>query len=294
MTDGFSSFHPVVNMMYFMIVLLCTMFSMHPVLICISCVCGTGYLIYLKGGVKVLKSFKYISIMMLMVIIINPMFNHEGATILYYLDNGNPITSEAVIYGVFMAVLLMTVINWCGCYNEVMDSDKFIYLFGTIIPHLSLVLSMTLRYVPRFKMQFRKVREAREAMGGDISKGNIIRRIRNFADIISVMISWSLENSIETSDSMKSRGYGMRGRTSFSIYRFNRRDGYVCFFMLSCVFVVIYGMLSENMYYRYYPTFEKNLFEVKMLAVYAIYGVMCLIPLITDCIEKSRLNKVLF
>lgn len=288
MPDGFSSFHPIVNMMYFMIVLLCTMFSMHPVLICISCACGTGYLLYLKGGKSILKSFKYMSVMMTMVIIINPLFNHEGATILYYMDNGNPITKESIIYGVFMALLLITVINWCGCYNTVMDSDKFIYLFGTIIPHLSLILSMTLRYVPRFKVQFRKVREAREAMGGNISKGNIIRRIRNFADIISVMISWSLENSIETSDSMRSRGYGMKGRTSFSIYRFSRRDGIVCGVLLSCISVVMYGVLSENMYYRYYPTFEKGLFEVKMLVIYVVYGVMCLIPLIINNMEKCK------
>lgn len=287
MTDNFSCFHPVVNMLYFLIVLLCAMFSMHPVLICISFVCGTGYLLYLKGIKNVLKSFGYMSVMVIIIIIINPLFNHEGATILYYLDNGNPVTKEAIIYGVFMAFLLITVINWFGCYNSVMDSDKFIYLFGRIIPNLSLILSMTLRFVPRFKKQFVKVKEAREAMTGNISRKNIIKKMRNFADIISVMISWSLENSIETSDSMRSRGYGISGRTSFSIYRFRLRDGIVCSIMLSCISVVIYGLLSENMYYRYYPTFEANLFETKMFIIYIVYGIMCLIPLIIDCIMEA-------
>lgn len=287
MTDNFSSFHPVVNMLYFLIVLLCAMFSMHPVLICISFVCGTGYLLYLKGIKNVLKSFAYMSVMVIFILIINPLFNHEGATILYYLNNGNPITKEAIIYGVFMALLLITVINWFGCYNSVMDSDKFIYLFGRIIPNLSLILSMTLRFVPRFKKQFVKVKEAREAMTGKIRRKNIIKKMRNYSDIISVMISWSLENSIETSDSMRSRGYGMRGRTSFSIYRFSLRDGILCCIMLSCFFAVAYGLLSENMYYRYYPTFETNLFEVKMFIIYTVYGIMCLIPLLIDFITEA-------
>lgn len=287
MTDNFSSFHPVVNMLYFLIVLLCAMFSMHPVLICISFVCGTGYLLYLKGIKNVLKSFGYMSVMVIFILIINPLFNHEGATILYYLDNGNPITKEAIIYGVFMALLLITVINWFGCYNSVMDSDKFIYLFGRIIPNLSLILSMTLRFVPRFKKQFVKVKDAREAMTGKIRRKNVIKKMRNYSDIISVMISWSLENSIETSDSMRSRGYGMRGRTSFSIYRFSLRDGILCCIMLSCIFAVAYGLLSENMYYRYYPTFETNLFEVKMFIIYTVYGIMCLIPLIIDFITEA-------
>ncbi len=38
------------------------------------------------------------------------------------------------------------------------------------------------------------------------------------------MVTWSLENAIETADSMRARGYGLPGRTSFSIYRFDSRD----------------------------------------------------------------------
>jgi energy-coupling factor transport system permease protein len=258
---------------------------MHPVLICISLICGTMYLLYLKGVKDVLKSFRYMIVMVLMIVIINPMFNHEGATILYYLSNGNPITKESIIYGIFMALLLVSVINWCGCYNIVVTSDKFIYLFGRIIPHFSLILSMILRYIPRFKIQFRQVKEARAAIYGDITKGNIIRRIKNFANIISAMISWSLENSIETSDSMRARGYGMKGRTSFSIYRFQKRDGIVCGCIFCCISIVAYGLLSEKMYYRYYPTFESNLFEIKMIGIYIVYTLMCIIPLIINYME---------
>ena len=106
-----------------------------------------------------------------------------------------------------------------------MTSDKFVYLFGRLIPALSLVLSMALRFVPKFQAQFHVVSEAQRCIGRDVSDGGVIRRIRNAVTIFSIMLTWSLENAIETADSMKSRGYGLPGRTAFSIYRFDDRDG---------------------------------------------------------------------
>lgn len=290
MTDRFKSFHPVVNMLYFAIVLLFAMFMMHPVMIGISLLCGIFYLLYLKGLHSILKSMCCMVIMVIMIIIINPLFNHEGMTILFYLDNGNPVTKESIIYGVFMALLFMSVLIWFGCYNEVMTSDKFIYLFGRIIPHLSLVLSMALRYVPRFKTQFHVVRDAQKCIGRDITDGNVIVRMKNFATIVSVMISWSLENSIETSDSMKSRGYGLPGRTAFSIFRFDKRDKKVLIILLFLTGILLGGILSDEAYYRYYPTFEKDLFEWKMMILYVIYGGICLLPLIINYIGALKWN----
>ena len=105
-----------------------------------------------------------------------------------------------------------------------MTSDKFVYLFGRVIPALSLVLSMTLRFVPKFKAQIQVVSEAQRCVGRDVSNGSVLQRLRNGITILSIMVTWALENAIETADSMKSRGYGLPGRTAFSIYRFDSRD----------------------------------------------------------------------
>lgn len=291
MTDRFKSFHPIVNMMYFAVVLLFAMFMMHPVMIVVSLVSGISYLLYLKGFYHLLKSMRYMVFMLLMIIVINPLFNHEGMTILFYLDNGNPITKESIIYGVFMALLFVSVLIWFSCYNEVMTSDKFIYLFGRLIPHLSLVLSMALRYIPLFKSRFIEVRNAQKCIGRDVTDGGILVRIKNFAAILSVMVSWSLENSIETSDSMKSRGYGLPGRTAFSIFRFDKRDGIVFVILLFLTGILFGEILRGGAYYRYYPTFEKNLFGWNMIILYIIYGGICLLPLIINFTEHIREPK---
>jgi energy-coupling factor transporter transmembrane protein EcfT len=96
-----------------------------------------------------------------------------------------------------------------------MTSDKFVYLFGRIIPSMSLLLSMTLRFVPRFIAQIKVVSNAQKCVGRDASNGGVVQRVRNAITILSIMVTWALENAIETADSMKSRGYGLRrGRRS--------------------------------------------------------------------------------
>ena len=99
--------------------------------------------------------------------LVNPAFNHEGMTILTYLPSGNPLTLESMFYGVAAAVMLASVVLWFSSYNEVMTSDKFVYLFGRVIPALSLVLSMALRFIPKFKAQMQVVAEAQACIGRD-------------------------------------------------------------------------------------------------------------------------------
>ncbi|MDY6329178.1 MAG: energy-coupling factor transporter transmembrane component T [Lachnospiraceae bacterium] len=289
--DSFAGYHPIVNLAYFVIVIAIAMFSMHPVIICISLIMSLVYLTYLTGIKKVIGRLKLLVTMTIMIIVINPLFNHEGMTILGYFKTGNPLTLESIIYGIFMALLMMSVILWFAIYNVIMTSDKFIYIFGRIIPHLSLIISMSLRYVPRFKEQFIRVREARRCMGRDINQGNVFIRIRNLAAILSIMITWSLENSIETADSMKSRGYGLPGRTAFSIYKFHKRDSIALTAMSVCTMAFIWLVTNDKMYYRYYPVFERNLANIWSVMAYALFVIICSIPMLIDICDSYRFKR---
>src|SRR5699024_11857651 len=88
----------------------------------------------------------------------------RGETILFFL-NGNPVTLEAIIYGFIIAAMLVAIIFWSKSYTELMTSDKFIYLFGKMIPKLSLVISMALRFIPTFKDQLKKVNQTQKTLG---------------------------------------------------------------------------------------------------------------------------------
>ena len=286
--DSFSSYHPIINFLYFALVLVFTMFFMHPVSLIISLACALAYAIYLNGKKAVRFSLMYILPMMLMAAIINPAFNHEGMTILTYLPTGNPLTLESILYGLASAVMLASVITWFSCYNAVMTSDKFVYLFGRIIPALSLVLSMTLRFVPKFKAQLHVVSEAQRCVGRDVSDGTMLQRLKNAITILSIMVTWALENAIETADSMKSRGYGLPGRTAFSIYRFDDRDKTAFIWLCFCGFYIVSGWMAGGLSWQYYPIIKGTLTGVFPISFQLVYLALCLTPVILNGMEDRK------
>lgn len=264
------------------------MFFMHPICLMISLVCGFSYSVLQKGKKAIKTNLIYMLPMMITMTLINPLFNHEGVSIIMHLPGGNPITFEAIIYGICASVMIFCVICHFSCYNEIMTSDKFIYLFGRIIPSLSLVLTMTFRFVPRFITQFKSVANTQRCIGNDIFRGSIIKRAKCLISIMSIMITWSLENAIETADSMKSRGYGEKSRTSFSNYKFDKRDkkALMCIFILG-VYTFIGNLLGAVNFY-YFPSIRATEISPYKISVFVSYFVLCLIPIIIELWEVRK------
>jgi len=175
-----------------------------------------------------------------------------------------------------------------SCYNEVMTSDKFIYLFGKIIPGLSLIFSMTLRFVPRFSHQLKVVAGAQKCLGRDVSSGSLIKRAKHGLSILSVMTTWALENAIETADSMKARGYGIPGRTAFSIFTFDKRDAkaLVCI-LLSGIYTLIGGIMG-GMSFSFFPTMKSVEISPFGASVFLAYFLLCICPIVIEIQEVRR------
>lgn len=282
MTDAFSRYHPLVNFLFFSLVLAFSMVLMHPVCLLISLIGGFCYAARLMGARAVRFSLRVALPTILLAAIVNPAFNHAGVTILTYLPTGNPLTLESILYGLAAGTMLCTVLIWFTCYNAVITSDKFVYLFGRAIPSLSLVLSMTLRFVPRFKAQLETVRQAQYCIGRDVSTGSVWQRARKAITIFSIMVTWALENAIETADSMKSRGYGMKGRTAFSIFRMEERDRYALLWLGFCGMYLFCGCLAGGLKWWYFPALQGVKFQPFPISFYLTYLALCLTPVMID------------
>lgn len=287
----FKTYHPVVNFTFFVLTISFSMFFMHPFCIVISFVCGFFYSVMLKGKTAV-KTFFYILFMMAVIFVINPLFNHAGVTVVKYLPSGNPLTAEAMIYGLCAALMLAAVIFWFSCYNEIMTSDKFIYLFGKIIPSLSLVISMTLRFVPHFNQQLKEVINAQKCMGKSIEEGSVIKRVKNGVNILSVMITRSLENAVETAQSMKARGYGIKGRSAYSNFKLEKRDKCALVFTLLLGIYTAWGALAGGMYISYFPKIAGVGLTPFSVSVFSSYLLLCIFPIIIE-IREARKWKAL-
>ena len=286
--NEFKTYHPFVNLVYFVFVIGFSCFFMHPACLCISLISGFTYSVMLRGKKQIAKNLIYMLPMILLTALINPLFNHDGVTVLAYFESGNPLTLESIIYGVCAALMIVSVICHFSCFNEVMTSDKFIYLFGRIIPSLSLVISMTLRFVPRFAAQLKTVANAQKCMGRDLSHGNIIRRAKNGIKILSIMITWAFENAIETADSMKARGYGIGGRTAFSLFRFDKRDIKALVIILILGTYTLAGNILGGMYFRYFPSIKTAGLSLFGTSVFAAYFLLCMCPVIIELWEVRR------
>ena len=286
--NEFKTYHPIVNFIYFVFVIGCSCIFMHPVCLGISLVCGFTYSVLLRGKKALKANLVYMIPMLIAMALINPAFNHQGVTILEYLPNGNPLTLESIVYGVCAAVMIVSVICWFSCYNSVMTSDKFIYLFGTIIPSLSLILSMTLRFVPKFTAQLKVVANAQRCVGRDVSSGSIIKRAKHGLSILSVMVTWALENSIETADSMKSRGYGLPGRTAFSIFKFDNRDKIALLWIAVLGIYVLVGNFMGGMYFIYFPSIKMTDISFYGISIFAAYIGLCMSPVIIELWEVRK------
>ena len=287
--DAFSGFHPAVNLAFFVAVLGMTMFIQQPVYLLISMVSGCAYLLYLQGRKGMLRQVGYLIPLLLMMAVMNPMFNHEGVTVLWYLPNDNPITMEAICFGLASAVMMGASIVWFNCCNTVFTSDKIIYLFGRVIPAMSLLISMTLRFVPRFKNFLQSVLRTQRAMH---KPENPREKLQQALSAFSATVSWAMEQSIVSADSMKSRGFGLWGRTAFSIYRFERRDGLTLLLLaLLCAGGAVPCMLGYGAW-MYYPSLSGQLLGPVQVLAYVSYGGMCLLPLIIDLMEDHKWNSL--
>ena len=282
MRHAFSGYHPAVNFTYFVLVLACSMFFMHPICLAISLTCSFAYSVKLNGKKALKFNLFYMLPLLLIAALMNPAFNHEGITVLAYLPDGNPLTMESVAYGLAAACMIVSVIGWFSCYNAVMTSDKFLYLFGRVIPALSLIFSMVLRFVPKFKAQVKVVSNAQRCVGRDISNGSIVQRARHGLTILSILVTWALENAIETADSMKSRGYGRPGRTAFSIFVFDSRDKKAMLALAVTGLYTIAGTIYGAMDFRFFPSMQGVGFTLWSASVFLAYFLLCAMPLFLE------------
>ena len=84
---GFGSFHPAVLFIYYVLALVFSMISMHP-LLALASLCGSFlFYAFLNGGRKTLSQFFFCAGMFVIMAGINAMYVHNGETILFFMND---------------------------------------------------------------------------------------------------------------------------------------------------------------------------------------------------------------
>ena len=283
---AFSALHPSVLLVYFLSVLLLTMFAENPVLRGIALLGGVlcAVLSAPTGGKR--KMLRTTLPFLLIVALFNPLFVHEGVTVLFWLGD-TPFTLEALLYGVSLALTLAAVILWCGVYNRAVSSDKLLFLFGKAAPRLTMTLCMALRFLPQMLRQLRAADRAQTALGMQMPadrKGQIRSKLR----VLSSVLSISLENAMETAASMQARGHSLPGRTHFALYRFALRDGVLLTTVLLLTAVVLAGFISGEAAYAFYPRLTALPAAPAAVCTYVAFFALSLLPALLEVVERGK------
>lgn len=373
------------------------MFSMHPLLIALSFAGGLAYGACVRGWRAAALSLRWQLPVVLVIGLVNPLFVSMGSTELFDLF-GRPVYAESLLYGCAMAGLFVASAQWFGIGSAMLSYDKVLGLLGNVVPTVALMVSMTMRLVPRFVRQGRTVAavqdvalscmgldcapseggasasgeagtstsgeigasmlgeaaasmpgasipgEAGESMSGgarasmlgetgasattpgrrheparllrarrlsdrvtgcpsdrmpvrlsyrmpvrlsDRVTGRLSNRVKGRLRQSSVLMGWAMEDSLETADAMRARGWGARRqRTTYLPYRFTLRDAAVLLVLTVAAGVCIWASWTATNAYEFYP----RLAPIRAWWGYVPYAVWMFVPAALHLYETRRFS----
>ncbi len=272
--------HPVTLLVYFVSVIGFTVISLNPYLLILSFLGAfLGFFITAKRFDAAL----YIPLFIL-IAVMNPIFSHNGQTVLFFLG-GQRVTLESVIYGASTALLVIGMIYWCKLFSLVFETDKLTWAVGRISPKLSVLLTMSIRFIPLIKENARDIYNAQKSMGM-VKSNDIFGKLKLMVGVFSALISMSIENAIDMADTMRAMGYGKGKRTSYTLFRFTVLDAiYVILFAAVDIAVFILWKYAE---FLYYPYIYAPKFGIGTIALYISFALFCLFPFINGIKEDLR------
>lgn len=228
-TSVFDLFHPVVPCAYFTCALLFSMLAFHPVFIGLSLAAALAQHFCLCGARTTLRRFAWAVPLVLVVALFNPLVSSSGSTEMFRLGT-RAVYAESLAYGACMGALLAAMLLWFANASVSLTSDKVMSLMAGALPTVSLMLAMALRLVPQLICRgsdIRRVQNANVPAGASATgKARLRVRMAQNARLVSTLMGWCMEDSLDTADAMRSRGWGSRAqRTKYLNYRFRMRDG---------------------------------------------------------------------
>lgn len=284
----FEKLSPLSEFLYFFFVIINLIFTYNPILTFICFVSSFLLSVQTTSFKNTVKITALISVVIILGAIINPLFNHEGATVLTYFRNGNPLTLESIIFGICSGFLTGALLLSFSCFTKIFTSDKALYLVGNITPSVSMIFSMTLRFIPLFFKRAKDIFSARRYICPENQNASFIKKIRLLIKNLDILVTRCLEDSLTTALSMKAKGFGCTKRTFYAKYLFLKRD------IAFSAFITLIGCLCAFFHFAdtastvFFPIFSIKLSGAYNITAYLCYSFLCFSPIILNTKEEVK------
>lgn len=223
MIRGFRSFHPFILLLYYIFAIIGIMLYQHPMFLAVSALVILCINLMLDGGEELRKWRTMIILMGFLSLILTPFFNQRGNHLLFYFFE-KQVFLEAIWQGVMIALTLVCILTIFITFNLVITPDKFVFLFSKVLPQWALLVMLSMRFVPLLRKRLIEIGDVQSVKGLSVKSGSIRSRAENGMLLLQTLLTWSLEESIQTADSMTARGYGQGKRSKYQPFSMEKRD----------------------------------------------------------------------
>ena len=281
----FSKFHPVTNLIYFILGLISIFYIANPVIFVFAAVVLILYNIIADKAKSLKSNWVVYVLVMATVCVLNPLIVHRGQVILFYLFD-NPITLESMIFGVKTALMLLSMFLMFHIFNIIINADKFLYLFSRFAKQTAFVTMLGLRFIPTLR---RRITEISQVSQTSQASGKLSGKLNSASNTLMTLIIWSLEDAVVTAQSMRARGYGLKNteRSFYFQYKFKKCD--VFFILVNILFFALFLLTKSD--FQIYPTFSGEFIDYKDIKF--IGNILCLaiqlaLPIIVQIINHIK------
>ena len=220
-STAFDACHAAVPAMLFAGVAALSMLAVHPVLVTLSLSGALAFSLVARGAAATVRGLAWQLPLLVLVCLLNPFFSASGSTLLLKVGPRS-VYLESLAYGATMGALLVATVLWFEDAAAVLTQDRLLALAGRRARSVPLVASMAAQLVPQMLGRARSVRAAARACTAagprPPARDELLRTS-------TMLLSGSLEDSLERADAMRARGWESGSpRTRYRPERFRARD----------------------------------------------------------------------
>ncbi|SYW10939.1 component of the influx ECF transporters [Oenococcus oeni] len=162
-------------------------------------------------------------------------------TISQYGINSGIIVFLRFVLIIFISTLLTLTTSPTNLANGLSSLLKPLKFFHLPIDEISLMLALSLRFVPTLMDETSKIMNAQRARGVDFGEGNIFQQMRSLVPIFIPQFIASFNRADELATAMESRGYrGAVKRTKFNRLKFKVNDWIACLIFVFLIFAIYF------------------------------------------------------
>lgn len=251
--------HPLSGVMLIISYLIVTLTMENPIYLGIIFL-SILFLAYLDGCLRDVFSYvKFIIPVAILILILNPLVSHNGITVLFKGTIQIPIlgiitiTLESLLFGLQMGAVMVIITIIFGFGNLILHPDRTFGYFAKYLKKSSLMMSMTIRFFPTLLGAYKNIIEVEKLRGNTSSNKNFIQRIKSQGNVVNILFMSSLEDAVDVSESMYSRGFGSGKRSTYFRERFRFIDILISLFVIIELTYIYFFVQSGLNTMNFYP-----------------------------------------